>query len=259
MKNAHITVYPHNPADTEVEFSKGTVMFYGGSGYIANAVTDDGKFLGEAEGATEAEAVAALGRALVVGFAATDDAKPDQVQDARERIKATHDRRFGAKLEHVSDGELGHMVREAMQEQEVAKATESRDAALVDRAIVDAERERLRLAEAAERATWEPIPGYVAYGLTVPELDMRDKDMNAVADAKTIMLYSALSVLAGRNPLDREATTWGRIRLTHTLLTPDRAAVVPTAGQFAKAQTLAKVLHVSMDVAQARVLEMFPA
>jgi hypothetical protein len=229
-------------------------------GYVANVTNDDGsQFLGEAVGATKEDARRALLDFLVIGLASTEDAKPEQVQAARERIKETHNRRFGAKLEHVSDGELGHMVREAMQEQEAVKATASRDAALADRAVVKTEDERLRLAEAAERATWTPIPGYTAYGLTVPDLDMREKDMNAVADQQTIMLYSALSVLAGRGPLDRETTTWGRIRATHTLLTPDREVVIPTAGQFAKAEALAKALNVSMDVALPKVLEMFPA
>jgi hypothetical protein len=196
---------------------------------------------------------------LAVRLEAAEDAKPEQVQQARARIKETKARVLGTKLEYVSDGELGHIIREAMQEQESVKAAESRDAALADRALVQAEQERLRLAEAAERATWKPIPGYTLHGFTVPDLDMQDKDLNAVADQQTIVFYSALGYLSGRSPLDRDTTTWKQIKAIHVLLTPDRISVVLTAGQFAKAQTLVKVLGISEEAASARVLEMFPA
>jgi hypothetical protein len=224
-------------------------------GYVANATNDDGsQFLGEAQGVDEDAARHALQEHLLAQLEASADAKPEQVRLARERIKADHVKSIApVSLSHLSDGELGQVVRASMQHAVAAEAKERRDASLADKALVKASEVAALKHEQEVRKHGAPMPGFTAYGLTVPELDLRDVDVHSVADATTLTFYSALNVLRGEKPLDRDTTTYAQVAAIHVIAGAKSRQIVAvlTAGQFAKVQTL-----VSAGIDEAKATEL---
>jgi len=253
-------VYPHSSDTLEVTFASGTTMFYPGEGYIASAIADDGRFLGEAEGATKDEAVRKLQQALVAQLAEVADAK--MVRAARERIALSrmHSRDHAVKIADLSDGEFGHMVRQAMQEKVVEAATASRDAALADKALVKKAEHEALVDEQEARKHMTPLAGFTAHKVHVPDLDLREVDVHSIADARTLDVYSVLNILSGGEPLDRETTTYAQIAVIHALaaahaiVEPDQVTAVLTPEQSAKVQAAVEVLGIDEATATAKVL-----
>jgi len=98
-------------------------------GYIAQAVTDDGRFLADGEGDTQDRAVLSLQDNIIAAMSASECAKGN-IDEARRRVREFRQERHVITFEHMSDSELGHLVRTAMQQNAAEQVRNDREARL---------------------------------------------------------------------------------------------------------------------------------
>jgi hypothetical protein len=260
-----VNVYPHSPVAQEATFASGTVTFYGGTGFIASVLSDDGRFLGEAEGATEEEARRNLQDVMIARIEKLGN--PEYVAAARERVALIRKQPIKpVRIADLSDGDFGHMVRQAMQEKVVETATASRDAALADKALVKAADHETLKADQEQRKGGVPMPGFISHTLHIPALDLNEVDIHAVADGRTVDVYSVLNILSGLPALDRETTTYAQVAVIHAIAAANakhewaadfsvpQVTAVLTPEQSAKVKVLIEVMHLDEQTATTKVL-----
>lgn len=148
---------------------------------------------------------------------------PEQVRPAR------------VTLSHLSDGELGRMMRAALLTLVVDELPDALAEVLGRRNEAQADREALLAQEQAERQIDPSLrkAGFVVGTLTVPDLDLRDVTLGEVAPAKARSAYNRARYRLGmKEVLDPETTTWSDLAAEHVRL----AAMVPAQAQPTKAK-----------------------
>lgn len=206
-----------------------------GEGVIVVALSDSGDFLSEAWAPTETDARRKLHSQLLADLSEKQcsdcgvtllvkqrsvTAVPVCVECARKRIKQAKQREESVSLSNLSDAELGRVVRTALEDSREPEVLAGRESLRQAREVTASEDARL-LGEAQERRrNGVPLPGFESHGIAIPALDLRNVPLDSVADTASVALYSALLVLDGYGPLNRESVTYRKLAAIHAVLTP---------------------------------------